>query len=150
MWRLHRQTVNPCHHPPLSSLLPRICLVGRTMAPTQLQAAPTPAKIRWQQGQITKQAIVLDFVFWDDMVVIFLRTRLPKGRQKNRKTQKNNSNVLWSHNAVGHKVRASRPAGKFLARSARKRRCRDHLGELHHVLVWAIICNKKKAPRTNQ
>ena len=35
-----------CHHPPVSSLRPRICLVGRTMAPSQLQAAPTHRRRR--------------------------------------------------------------------------------------------------------
>ena len=42
-----------CHHRRVSSLRPRICLVGRTVAPSQLQAAPTPRRCgRWsQQGQ---------------------------------------------------------------------------------------------------
>ena len=48
--RLHRQTVDPCHHPPVSSLRRRVCLVGRTMAPSQLQAAPTPRKMWSQKG----------------------------------------------------------------------------------------------------
>ena len=38
--------LSPCHHPPVSLLLPRICLVGRTMASTQLQAAPTHKRTR--------------------------------------------------------------------------------------------------------
>ena len=38
--------LSPCHHPPVSSLLSRICLVGRTMAPSQLEAAPTHKRKR--------------------------------------------------------------------------------------------------------
>ena len=38
--------LSPCHHPRVSSLLPRICLVGRTMAPSQLPAAPTHKRKR--------------------------------------------------------------------------------------------------------
>ena len=51
---------SPCHHPLVSSLLPRICLVGRTMAPSQRQAAPTPQRCDGSKDKYTKQTSVLD------------------------------------------------------------------------------------------
>ena len=67
--------LSPCHHRPASSLRPRICLVGRTMAPSELQAAPTPRSWTLPFGTI-----------WQSF---FLRTRLPESRlKKHRKTLK--------------------------------------------------------------
>ena len=102
--------LSPCHHPPVSHLLPRKCLVGRTVAPSQLQAAPTPRRCDGSKDEKkpSKRAF-WTFAMWDDMAVIFLCARLPEGRPKKKKN-------LWSHNAVGFQVRSSRPsAGKFLA-----------------------------------
>ena len=111
------------------------------MAPSQLQAVPTPRMMRWQQGQKkTKQTSVLDFATWDDMAIIFsVRKAARRSAKKKAQNSKSNSIFLRSHNSVGCKVRSSRPsAGRFLASPHR-----DHLGELHRVIVWA-----KKAPRT--
>ena len=47
--------VSPCHRPPVSSLRPRIGLVGRTMAPSQHQTAPTPRRCRRSKDKKTKQ-----------------------------------------------------------------------------------------------
>ena len=63
--------LSPCHHPPVSCLLPRICLVGRTMAPSQLLAAPTPRRCDGSKDKKTKQTSVLDLPFENDMAVIF-------------------------------------------------------------------------------
>ena len=47
VWALPQaELLSPCHHPPVSSLLRRICSVGRTMAPPQLQAARTHKRKR--------------------------------------------------------------------------------------------------------
>ena len=62
---------SPCHHPSVSSLRPRDCLVGRTMAPSQLQAAPTPRRCGRSKDKWTKPVIVVDFAFWHDLKVIF-------------------------------------------------------------------------------
>ena len=99
--RLHRQTVKPLP-PPVSSLLPTICLVGRTMAPSQLPAAPTPRRYDGSKDKKTKQTSVLDFAIWDNTAVIFLCPRLPEGQQqKNRETQKfiafsNGRTIQWA------------------------------------------------------
>ena len=37
------------------------------MAPSQLQAAPTPQKCDGSKDKKTKQTSVLDFAIWDDM-----------------------------------------------------------------------------------
>ena len=108
--------LSPCHHPPVSSLRPRVCLVGRTVAPSQLQAAPTPRRCDGSKDKKTKHTSVVDFAIWDDMAVIFFCAQgCPKAGKKNLKTQKSNCIFLRSHNSVGHKVTSSRPsAGKFL------------------------------------
>ena len=67
--RLHRQTA--CHHRPGSSLRPRICLVGRNMAPSQPQTAPAQPRCDRREDKKTKQTSVLDFAIWDDLAVIF-------------------------------------------------------------------------------
>ena len=106
--------VSPCHRPPVSSLRPRISLVGRTVAPSQLQTAPTPRRRGHSEDQRAKQTSVLDFAIWDDMEVIFSVKRLLQGDQKRTQNARSKSVFPWSHNSVGHKVRSSRPsAGKL-------------------------------------
>ena len=89
--------LSPCDHPPVSSLRPRICLVGRTMAPSQLQAAPTPRRFdRSKKKRPNKRAFwTLPFgTIWQSFL---LCTRLPEGKQKNR-----GRTILWT-------VRSDRP-----------------------------------------
>ena len=111
--RLHRQTVKPLPPPPVSSLLPR----------------------------------VLDFAIWDEMAVIFSEHKAARrpAKKTNRETQKvvavsYGRTIQWA-------VRSGRPdpvLGSFWqVRTHAMMWNRDHLGELHHVIVWAIICNNK-------
>ena len=85
LWKVARLRVgaltdrllSPCHHPPVTSLLPRICLVGRTTVPSQLQAAPTPRRCDGSKDKKTTQTSV-----WDDMAVIFSVHKAARRREK--------------------------------------------------------------------
>ena len=80
-----------------------------------------------------------------------LCTGVPEGQQKNRKTQK--VTAFPYGRAIQVALKSDRPnpvPGSFREVRMHPMMCnRDHLGELHHVIVWAIICNNKQAPRTN-
>ena len=93
--RLHRQTVKPLPPPTCVVSSSHKRLVGRTMAPSQLQAAPTPrrcdgSKDKKTKDKKTKQTSVLDFAIWDDMAVIFSVHKAARrpAKRKHRKTQK--------------------------------------------------------------
>ena len=145
--------VSPCHRPPVSSLRPRIGLVGRTMAPSQHQTAPTPRRCRRSKDKKTKQMNVLDFAIWDDLKSFLLCKTLPEGRQKkNRHTQKvmafsDGRKTQWASKSD----RPDRVHGSVrqVCTHAMMQN-RDHLCELAHVIDQTIICNTKKAPRTNR
>ena len=63
--------LRPCHHPPVSSHLPRECLVGWTMAPSQLQGAPTPRRCARSETKRTKHMSVVDIAILDNVEGIF-------------------------------------------------------------------------------
>ena len=109
--------LSPCHNPPVSSLLPRKCLVGLTKAPSQLQAAPTPRRCDGSKDKKTNQTSVLNFCHFGRYGSHFFCAQgCPKAGKKECKKSKSNSIVLWSHNSVGYKVRSSRPSsGRFQA-----------------------------------
>ena len=115
--RLHRQTLlSPCLHPPVSPLLPRKCLVGRTMAPSHLQAPPTPRRCDDSKDKKTEQTSVLDFAISDDMAVIFSVYKAARRTAKKTQNSKSSNMFPWPHNSVGYKVRSSRrSAERFLA-----------------------------------
>ena len=82
--------LSPCHHPPVSSLSPRISLVGRTVAPSQLQTAPTPRRCSRSKDQKTNQMSVLDIAIWNDMEVIFACVkRCSKASKKTQNSKRN-------------------------------------------------------------
>ena len=82
--------LSPCHHPPVSSLLPRICLVGRTVAPSQLQAAPTPRRCDGSRDTKTKQMSVLDHLGRYGSH-FFCAQSCPKAGKKKSQNSKSNS-----------------------------------------------------------
>ena len=95
---------SPCQHRHVSSLRPRVCLVGRTMAPSQLQIAP---------DKKTKRAF-WTLPFGTISQSFFLCTKLQKKPAK--KSRKLKVKAFSYGRTVGYKVRSSRPsAGKFLA-----------------------------------
>ena len=122
--------VSPCHHRPVSSVRPRICLVGRTMGPSQPQMAPTQRRCDRREDKKTKPNkrafLTLPFgTIWQSFLLC---------------------TIQWA-------TRSYRPdpvPGSFQEVSTHPiMNNRDHLGQLHHLIVWAIICNNKKTPRTN-
>ena len=72
--RLHRQTVKPLP-PPVSSLRPRICLVGRTMAPSQLRTNGANTTKMWsQQRQKNPQTSVVDFANTNTVQLLIVKS----------------------------------------------------------------------------
>ena len=73
--------VSPCHHRPVSSLRPRICLVGRS----QPHTAPSQRRCDRREDKKTKQTSIPDFAIWDDMAVIFTVYNAARRLAKNAK-----------------------------------------------------------------
>ena len=79
---------------------------------------------------------------------LFCAQGCPKaGKKKNCTTCVSLKNILLrSHNSVRHRVRSSRPtSGIWQVRPLAMVQNRDQIGEHHHEISRAIICNNKKS-----
>ena len=65
------------------------------MAPSQLQAAPTPRRCDGSKDKETKQTSVLDIAIWDDMAVIFYCLKsLPESLQEKSQNSQRKSQIV--------------------------------------------------------
>ena len=141
--RLHRQTVQSLPPTCVISLLPRKRLVGRTMAPSQIQDLPPPLILRWQQVQKrqTNERSGLCHLGLHGSH-FFCAQGCPKASKKNRKTQK----VLAVSNGQIVQPQCWEVSGK----SARTRwRRTETLANSIMYLFGQSFATTKKAPRTN-
>ena len=108
--------LSPCHHPSVSSFRPRNCMVGRTMAPSQLQAAPTPRRCGRSKDKWTKPMIFVDFAFWHDLKVIFTVSKRPASVSQTLKVT-----ALDYGRTIHRAIKSERQCGEVSDKSARTR-----------------------------
>ena len=149
--------LSPCHHPPVSSLLPRDLFgwTDHTMVPSQLQATPTPRRCdgsKDKQTQTNERSGICHLGRYGSQCFLCTKAAPKAGQKKIEKLKKQKHFHMVAHNSVGCKVRSSRPsAGKFLESP----HARD---DVEPRPPWRTpSCNEfgqsfaknKKAPRTN-
>ena len=142
---------SPCHRPPVSSLRPRICLVGRSRAPSQPQTAPTPRRCGRSKDQRTNQ-VGAGLCHLGRYGGHFCCVKgCPKASKKTKKRQtQDNFGVFYSRN-IQWAIKSDRPDPVSGPTSLHAHNGAEQRPPLRTPSCdrSTIICDTKKARRTN-